>query len=69
MVILQPCGLNVVTANQVTAPALQYVAADPAWESITSSKYLVAVRAPGMKSVQMWTHGKLATRLALHSSD
>jgi Glycosyl hydrolases family 16 len=75
MGIIQPCALQVVTANQAVARSLRMVAIDPASERITAgANYTLDVYTPGLCgilgcNVEVWTHGKMAVRLTHQSND
>ena len=63
MGILQPCSPTVVTANQLSTPALIDVGITDANATVPASQQPVVVKAPGSLNVEVWTHGALAVRL------
>jgi hypothetical protein len=63
MIIMTPFSPTVVNANQVTAPALQYIAISDANAGVPRAPLAVHVLAPGQVNVEVWTHGAFAVRL------
>jgi hypothetical protein len=69
MAIQSPCSPDVVSANQVSAGALTGVAITDQNASVSAAALPVQVTAPGMANVEVWTHGRLATRLTAGAND
>jgi Glycosyl hydrolases family 16 len=64
MAIQSPCVDTIISYNQKTAPSVTNVAVSDANLVISgSATFPVTIQAPGMKNVEVWTHGALAKRL------
>lgn len=63
MAIQSPCSPNVVTNNQLTSPYPSNVAISDTRAAMAPGPLPIQVTAPGMVNVEVWTHGKMATRL------
>lgn len=63
MGIILPCSPNVVTANQLSSPALLDVGITDANATVPASPQQIVVKAPGSLDVEVWTHGTMAVRL------
>jgi hypothetical protein len=63
MLITAPLSSSIITANQVTAPALQYASISDANASVAKAPLTVKVVAPSMINVEVWTHASFKVRL------
>ena len=63
MGILAPCSPNVVTANQLSTPALLDIGITDANATVSAAPQQIVVKAPGLVNVEVRTHGGMAVRL------
>jgi hypothetical protein len=68
MKIVQPPALNVISANQMQAAALDYMAITDAAAQVNAGPVPITVQAPGLADVQVWTHGALNIHLTNNGS-